>query len=69
MLMTPAALKEPSVVDEVTFVTVGTTPSITSALVAPREPAAPGDARVSVALLPAASLIEPPFKARDDVET
>ena len=42
----------PSEVVEVTFVTVGTTPSITSALFAPKEPDAPGDAKVKVAALP-----------------
>ncbi len=34
---------------------VGTTPSMTNALLAPKEFDAPGDASVSVALLPAAS--------------
>ena len=36
---------------EVTLETVGTTPSITKALLAPREPEAPGDAKVKVAFL------------------
>ena len=47
---------------------VGTTPSMTNALLAAKEPVAPGEASVSVALLPAASLIVPPLSASADVE-
>ena len=39
-----------------------------SALLAPNDPEAPGDARVSVALLPAASLIVPLFNESAEVE-
>ena len=41
--------------------------SIINALLAPREPAAPGLAKVSVATFRAVSLILPEFKARDEV--
>ena len=54
----------PSEVVEVTLVTVGTTPSITKALFAPKEPEAPGEAKVNVAALPAASFIVPLFSAK-----
>jgi len=47
----------------------GAVASITRALFAPSELAAPGEARVNVALFPAASLIVPLFRAREDVET
>ena len=59
----------PSEVVEVTLETVGTTPSITNALLAPRDPEAPGDAKVKVALFPVASFIVPLFKARELVPT
>ncbi len=42
---------------------------MTKALLLPKEFAAPGVARVSVALLPAASLIVPEFKAKEVVAT
>ena len=45
----------------------GATPSITMALLAPNEPAAPGEARVKVALLLAASLMVPPGRASAEV--
>ena len=60
---TSPTLRVPSEVVEVTLETVGTTPSITKALLAPREPEAPGDAKVSVAALPAKSLIVPLLSA------
>ena len=47
----------------------GAVVSMTIALLAPSELAAPGEARVSVALFPAASLIVPPFKANELVAT
>ena len=50
-----------------TPVIVGTTVSITNALLAPNELVAPGLARVRVALLPAASRIVPPFRANEFV--
>ena len=49
--------------------TVGAVVSITRASFAPNEPAAPTAASVSVALLPPASCIVPPFKANAVVET
>jgi hypothetical protein len=52
---------------DVTLVTVGIIPSITIALLAPREFAAPGEAKVKVALFPAASLIAPPFRDKAEV--
>ena len=58
----------PFAVLEVTFVTVGPVVSITMALFAPRELAAPGDGNVNVALLPAVSLIVPPLSVKADVE-
>ena len=57
----------PSAVVEETEETVGTTPSITRALFAPNELAAPGLASVKVAALPAASLIVPLFSVKADV--
>ena len=48
---------------DVTFVTSGAAVSITSALFAPSEPAAPGADSVSVALFPAPSRIVPPASA------
>ena len=62
--ITSFTLKEPSDTNEVTLVTVGTTPSITKALFAPKEPEAPGEAKVNVAAFPAASFIVPLFNAR-----
>ena len=44
-------------------VTVGATPSITRAALADSEPVAPDVGKVSVALLPASSLIVPPLSA------
>ncbi len=49
--------------------TEGATPSITKALLLPNELAAPGEARVKVASLPAASLIVPPPNASELVAT
>ena len=46
------------------IVTVGLVVSITRAALAPREPAAPGAARVRMALLPAASVMVPPLRVR-----
>ena len=46
---------------------VGSTPSTTKALLTPNELLAPGLARVKIALLPAASFIEPLFKAKEVV--
>ncbi len=48
--------------------TEGATPSMTKALLLPNEFAAPGVANVRMALLPTASRIVPPFKARAVVE-
>jgi hypothetical protein len=48
---------------------VGAVVSMTIALLFPSEPEAPGEARVSVALLPAVSLIVPPLRAREFVAT
>ena len=42
--------------------------STTNALFAANEPVAPGEASVRVALLPAASLIVPPFRPKDEVD-
>ena len=42
--------------------------SITMALLSAKEPEAPGDARVRVAALPAASLIVPPFNDSAEVD-
>jgi hypothetical protein len=47
------------------LVTLGTTPSIARSLFAPRELAAPGEARVKVAGLVAASKMVPPFKVSE----
>ena len=49
---------------ELTEATVGSAVSIISALFAPKEFVAPGDAKVSVAALPEASLIVPLLSAR-----
>jgi hypothetical protein len=57
-------LKLPFAVDELTPDTVGAVVSMTIALFAPSELAAPGDANVNVAALVAASMIVPPFNAR-----
>ena len=51
------------------LVTEGVTPSTTKALLAPSEFAAPGDAKVKVALFAAASRIVPPFNAKEVVAT
>ena len=48
----------------VTDATNGLCVSTIIALFAPKEPDAPGDAKVKVAALPLASLIVPPFNAR-----
>ena len=47
---------------------LGAVVSIINALFAPKEPEAPGDAKVRVALFPAASFIVPPFRAKDEVD-
>ena len=62
------ALYEPSAVEEVTPVMVGAVVSITRALLSAKEPEAPGDAKVSVALFPAASLIVPLFNVSAELE-
>jgi len=59
----------PDVIEAVATLALGTVVSITIALLAPNELAAPGDAKVRVALLLAASLIVPPFSANDVVAT
>jgi len=60
---------EPELTDvDVTFA-VGAVVSMTSALFAASEFAAPGDAKVSVALLPAASVMVPPLSASEFVAT
>ena len=46
---------------------LGAVVSIINALFAPKEPDAPGDAKVRVASLPAASFIVPPFNASAEV--
>ena len=53
---------------EVTLVTVDFVVSITIALLAAKEPEAPGDERVRVAALPAASLIVPLFNDSAEVD-
>ena len=50
------------------MVTVDFVVSITISLLAAKEPEAPGDARVRVAALPAASLIVPLFNDSAEVE-
>ena len=50
------------------IVIVGAVVSITKALLSAKEPEAPGDAKVRVALFPAASLIVPLFNVSADVE-
>ena len=47
---------------------VGAAVSTTKPLLAPRDPAAPGEASVKTALLVEASLIVPPFSASAEVE-
>ena len=49
---------------EVTLVTAGGVPSMTMALLAPSDPAAPGAASVRSALLLATSRMVPPASAR-----
>ena len=51
----------PSAVVDVTEEIVGTTPSITRALSAPRELVSPGSTRVNVAAFPATSVMVPLF--------
>ena len=63
MGMVAPTVEPPLVLVEVTEATVGTFPSITMALLAPRDPEAPGDASVKVAALPAASLMVPLFNS------
>ena len=48
---------------------VGAVVSITMLLFVPSDPAAVSPGKVSVALLPAASLIVPPFRVREVVPT
>ena len=67
--MVSPILYVPSVVLEVTFETVGAVVSITSALFAPSEPAAPGAASVRVEALPAPSAIVPLLRASEEVAT
>ena len=52
---------------EVGALAIGTTPSITIALLAPKDPAAAGVGKVSMALLPTELLIVPPFKDSAEV--
>ena len=59
----PPRLIVPSAVVDVTAEIVGTTPSITSALLAPKELLAAGATKVKVAALPTASLMVPLFNA------
>ena len=54
--------------DEVLSVIDGEVVSTMISLLLPRDPAAPGDGRVSVALFVAASRIVPLFKANAEVE-
>ena len=51
-----------------TILIVGAVVSITRALLSAKEPEAPGDDKVRVALFPAASLIVPPANDSADVE-
>jgi hypothetical protein len=60
------ALYEPLPVLDVTLETVGAVVSITSAALAPSEPAAPGATSVKVAAFPPLSLIVPPLRALVD---
>ena len=53
--------------EEVTPLTVGAVVSMTMFLALPRLPAAPGEARVSVASFVAVSLIVPPFSVSESV--
>ena len=62
---TSPILRVPFEVVEVTLETVGTTPSITRALLLLKLLEAPGEANVNVAAFPAAPFIDPPFKARE----
>ena len=55
----------PSAVVEETEETVGTTPSITRALLAPNELLESGLARVKIALFPAPSRMVPLFNAKE----
>ncbi|MGV1045204.1 hypothetical protein [Limnohabitans sp.] len=64
VLLVPVSAENASV----EMVVVGAVVSISIALLAPKELAAPGVANVTVALLPAASLMVPLFKANADVE-
>lgn len=57
------------VVDDAARVTVGAVVSMTIALLAPSELAAPGEASVSVALLAAASRMAPELSASELVAT
>ena len=68
IVMESPALYEPSAVEEVTPVIVGDVVSIARALLSAKEPEAPGVAKVSVALFPAASLILPPFSVSAESE-
>ena len=62
-------IKEPSVAVEVTLVIVGYTPSMTKALLPPRELPLSIAGKVKVASLVAASLIVPLFRASELVAT
>ncbi len=68
-LTTSPTLYVPFAEEADTEVTVGAVVSMTRALLAPKEFAAPGVARVKVASLPTASLIVPEFKAKEVVAT
>ena len=60
-------LNNPSATALVTEFTVGTIPSITSALFTPSAPVESGSGKVRLASLPAASRTEPPFSVREVV--
>ena len=60
---------KPSTPSAAVMLIVGTTLSITMALLAPRDPLAPGLTRVRDAAFPAVSLIVPPFKVKELVAT
>ena len=60
---------KPSIPSLAVILIVGTVPSTTMALLVPRDPLAPGLARVSVAAFTAASLIVPLFIAKELVVT
>ena len=66
--MTAPALYEPLALVEETVATAGAVVSMTRSLLAPSEPAAPGDASVRTAAFPAPSAIVPPLSASAEVD-